>query len=165
MIKLFVTSITVCVISLVTGLSHSPLVSDQMTLDPTPIARVTPTPIPRPTVSSSQNHPPTMTNDNVEHSASPLIGSIVLKVQPPLESLQSVVQWQDSQGDWHDVDGWRGSVDNGTTVWWVEEKDFETGPFRWALYEKTEGKVIAVSHSFYLPNRLQRHLTVGATIQ
>lgn len=52
----------------------------------------------------------------------------------------SVVQWQDAQGEWHDVERW-----------WVAPADFRKGPFRWVLYETRDGEQVAISHSFDLP--------------
>ncbi|GAB4430929.1 MAG: hypothetical protein Kow0031_11970 [Anaerolineae bacterium] len=57
----------------------------------------------------------------------------------------SVVQWQDINGNWHDVDGWRGVLDsNGYIRWWVAAKDFGSGPFRWVVGQ-------AASEPFNLP--------------
>ncbi|MCC6166764.1 MAG: hypothetical protein IT329_06000 [Caldilineaceae bacterium] len=56
----------------------------------------------------------------------------------------------------------------GGAGWWVEEKDFGKGPFRWALYPsggpivaqgngrflyRGEKQILAVSQSFFLPTR------------
>src|SRR5688572_16967693 len=39
----------------------------------------------------------------------------------------TVVQWADPLGGWHDVEGWRGDLDEGEQkVWWVLDKDFNT---------------------------------------
>jgi hypothetical protein len=64
----------------------------------------------------------------------------------------TVVQWQDGLGGWHTVEGWQGNFDEGLSkVWWVAPKDFDTGPFRWVIYEKRDGKVWGTSPSFDLP--------------
>lgn len=65
----------------------------------------------------------------------------------------SVVQWQDSTGNWQIVDGWQGTVSGGVTAWWVEQKDFGTGPFRWAILSAPGGALIGVSEPFNLPNQ------------
>jgi hypothetical protein len=66
-------------------------------------------------------------------------------VAPQHPGAWSVVQWQDINGDWQDVDGWRGTLDgSGQRRWWVAAKDFGSGPFRWAVGE-------AVSAPFNLP--------------
>ena len=63
------------------------------------------------------------------------------------------VQWQDPQGNWREVDGWRGAFDNNLTVtWWVAPEDLNTGPFRWLVYaNQSGGKAIAISEPFDLP--------------
>ena len=62
----------------------------------------------------------------------------------------TIVQWQDAQGDWHDVTGWQGTLDaNNTKTWWVGEKDFGTGPFRWLVVEENE--IVGTSDPFNLP--------------
>ncbi len=63
----------------------------------------------------------------------------------------SVVQWQDINGAWHDVDGWRGAVENGTVTWWVAPKDFGTGPFRWAVSLSAASEIVAAGEPFTLP--------------
>jgi len=62
------------------------------------------------------------------------IGTYIELVAPAHAGAWSVVQWQDSAGNWHDVEGWRGTLDNrGVRRWWVAAKDFGTGPFRWVV--------------------------------
>ena len=69
----------------------------------------------------------------------------------------TVVQWQATEGDWRDVEGWRGTPDEiiggvGKETWWVSEDGFGRGPFRWAVYQGEEGRLLGRSGSFYLPN-------------
>ena len=59
-------------------------------------------------------------------------------------------------GGWHDVEGWRGTLDEvsngvGKKVWWVARANFDTGPFRWVIYQGPGGKLLATSGSFQLP--------------
>jgi hypothetical protein len=81
----------------------------------------------------------------------PAGAAIVLQVNgglPP--NGWGVVQWIDSDGNWHDVEGWRGPVTaNGR--WWVAPKDFNTGPFRWQIRDGLEGEALAGSDPFTLP--------------
>ncbi len=73
----------------------------------------------------------------------------------------AVVQWQDSAGTWHDVEGWRGEMDaNGSQRWWVAAKDFGTGPFRWGLKDRPEDQVRTASASFYLPARADETMRI-----
>ena len=68
----------------------------------------------------------------------------------------TVVQWQDTGGGWHDVEGWRGALDEivgaeGRKIWWVYRQDLGKGPFRWLVYDRAGGKLLATSQSFNLP--------------
>ncbi len=70
--------------------------------------------------------------------------------------LWTAVQWKDSSGGWHNVEGWQGSLDEvasgvGKKVWWVAEKDLGTGPFRWLVRQTDGGEPLAVGEAFYLP--------------
>ena len=62
-----------------------------------------------------------------------------------------MVQWQDGPGEWHDVEGWRGEVEERWVTWWVAPADFDTGPFRWVVYRGAGGNVWGISESFDLP--------------
>ncbi len=66
----------------------------------------------------------------------------------------TVVQWQDSAGGWHNVEGWQGSLQaNGYRRWWVAAKDFDTGPFRWLVTAAPNREIRGKSESFKLPDR------------
>jgi hypothetical protein len=78
--------------------------------------------------------------------------------------LWTVVQWQDACGEWHDVEGWRGTPDgfsNGMAWkgWWVSSQHLGQGPFRWLIYPQ-EGAPAIVSESFFLPSRTDEMLQV-----
>jgi hypothetical protein len=66
----------------------------------------------------------------------------------------TLVQWQDSGGNWHDVDGWQGTLDKGDQkTWWLAPDLFGKGPFRWLVYRDPEAEEpIAISEAFYLPD-------------
>jgi hypothetical protein len=79
-----------------------------------------------------------------------------LRARPAAAGLWTVVQWQDRLGGWHDVEGWRGTFDEinsgvGNKVWWVARANFDTGPFRWAIYRSPNGALLATSSTFRLP--------------
>jgi hypothetical protein len=84
---------------------------------------------------------------------------------PP--SLWTVVEWQDpTTGDWHIVEGWRGTLDTPTTqTWWVGSELFGAGPFRWQLYAYEDGGLLATSNSFYLPERAGRMVVVNVMLE
>jgi hypothetical protein len=74
------------------------------------------------------------------------------------------VQWQDTGGRWHDVEGWQGTLDDvalgvGNKLWWVAQSDLGTGPFRWIVRRGFGGDLLAESEPFYLPG------TAGETLQ
>lgn len=88
------------------------------------------------------------------------LARIVLYAGPGYEGAWTLVQWQGGDGVWHDVTGWQGRVTNGQVRWRVAEKDFNTGPFRWVVYDKMGGKAQAVSASFRLPASDNQTLTI-----
>ncbi len=80
-------------------------------------------------------------------------GLIELHVHPIQTGLWTVVQWQDARGQWHDVDGWQGTLDGSLQIWWVAPRDLGKGPFRWQVYRSYGGSLLATSQSFSLPRR------------
>jgi len=78
-------------------------------------------------------------------------GFIRLTVSAPRTGLQAVVQWEDGNGNWHNVSGWQNTVSQPSVKWWVSPADFGKGPFRWIVYEDTPSNVIATSETFFLP--------------
>jgi hypothetical protein len=57
--------------------------------------------------------------------------------------------------------GWRGTLEAGNRKrWWVPQKDFGTGPFRWALYTSQDGPLLGTSGPFYLPTAAYEMVTV-----
>ena len=104
---------------------------------------------PRPT-------PVTPTPTAMPASTSPGWAVIELHVQAARPELWTVVQWQDRRGGWHDVEGWRGTLEQvsdgvGKKVWWVARANFDTGPFRWVIYQSPGGKLLSTSEAFRLP--------------
>ena len=125
---------------------------------------------------------PTVTADDAEDDGPlpvPTVAHLSLEVTPTQQRYWSVVQWQDTQGAWHDVTGWRGDVVNGSIHWWVEEKDFGKGQFRWAVFQpggpivqlgegrfvyRGEQAVLAISQPFDLPTGPSRSLTIYVSV-
>ncbi|MBN1889706.1 MAG: hypothetical protein JW850_17045 [Thermoflexales bacterium] len=113
---------------------------------PTPTSPPTSTPVPspQPTALPAPSSPPEG-------------GQIVLCVRGDVRpTVWTVVQWQDGLGDWHDVEGWRGTLDEvasgeGKKTWWVGRADLGHGLFRWLVYERLDGHLLAHSASFNLP--------------
>jgi hypothetical protein len=142
----------VCVVLLVVVQAALPATAEA-TLPPRPIPE-TPTPVVPPTPLSR-----------------PSGGLIRLRVQfpqswpwteAPWQGLWTVVQWQDVGGEWHDVTGRQGGLDDlsildaavvGKRLWWVADSDLGKGPFRWLIYSGEQGEVVGLSQSFALPVR------------
>jgi hypothetical protein len=88
------------------------------------------------------------------------------------ESVQTLVQWQDGLGGWHDVDGWRGTLDKiyadgGHKTWFVSEAHFDTGPFRWVIYpgaKTPDAETLATSDPFNMPSSDNETVRIVVTI-
>jgi hypothetical protein len=85
------------------------------------------------------------------------------------QELWVVVQWQDAQGKWHDVEGWRGTLDTmqdgvGRKTWWLAGNLFGRGPFRWQVYQAEGEPSLAMSDAFYLPQAASETLRVEVVL-
>jgi hypothetical protein len=98
---------------------------------PTPVLTMTPTSLPLPDTRQG--------------------GLIELRVQPAQSSVWTIIQWQGANGQWHDVDGWQGTLTGDRQLWWVAPADLGKGPFRWQVYQSRGGKLLAESKPFSLP--------------
>jgi hypothetical protein len=86
-----------------------------------------------------------------DSAPAPVGGYIELRIQSASAGLWTVVQWQDRSSFWHDVEGWKGMLDEGNyKVWWVAKPELGKGPFRWRVL--SQNKVVATSETFYLPH-------------
>jgi hypothetical protein len=142
----------VTLIALVFGLAWPPMLTQAgptlPPIDPPP----TPTEIP---------DKPDKSDDDDE----PIVAHIELQVAPAQSAGWSVVQWQGSDGNWHDVEGWRGSLSDGSSRRWaVEGKDFGTGPFRWVVLDGASGSVAGASDLFSLPASANETVQVTITL-
>lgn len=107
-------------------------------------------PPPRPTLTPTPSY-----------SYSPHYSYLELRVPTDNKHLWTEVQWQDSTGGWHTVDGWQGILDNihehiGIKQWQVYPRDYGEYPFRWLVYQSLGGKLLVTSHTFRLPGANQR---------
>ena len=89
---------------------------------------------------------------------------IELSGLPRIGAYWTMVQWQDRQGNWHNVDGWQGTPDNGGKKWWVAAKDFGTGPFRWVVFGGQNGPEMGHSDNFLLPPFARQTVQVSINI-
>ncbi len=91
-------------------------------------------------------------------------GTITLRVTAPPAGLWTTVEWQDAIGNWHQVEGWQGTLDaDQSKTWWVAKADLGKGPFRWVGYERYGGQRWAQSLSFYLPAINRQKVEVALT--
>lgn len=91
----------------------------------------------------------------------PAGGAITLHAYPVEPEFWTVVQWQDVQGGWHDVEGWQRTFDQENQVaWWVAPGDLGKGPFRWAVYQSQGGQLLATSDPFYLPGSIDKGVRI-----
>jgi uncharacterized repeat protein (TIGR01451 family) len=87
---------------------------------------------------------------------------ITLSVSSARPGLWAGIEWLDSAGSWHRVEGWQGALPGGggTQDWWVGQADFGKGPFRWVVYAGDDkSTVLGASESFNLPT------SAGAPLQ
>ncbi len=139
--------LTLTLIALLLGLARPPLES-QAGLPP--LDPPTPTPV----------------ADDDDDQSTPLLAHIELQVQAAPAGAWSVVQWQDSDGNWHDVEGWRSVLgSSGHQRWAVEAKDFNTGPFRWVVMRGRSGSIAGISDSFNLPAGANETVPVTVSLQ
>ncbi len=87
-------------------------------------------------------------------------GAIALTVDNPSPAAWVVVQWLDPTGtQWNNVDSWAGPLvitPEGRMAHWVNAKQWGTGPYRWAVYDKDPqqgGQLWGVSDPFFFPRQ------------
>ncbi len=78
------------------------------------------------------------------------VASIVLISDGDVDGLQTAVEWQDNNENWHVVEGWQSPFNRYKQVTWaVAAADYGKGPFRWVV--SRSDMVIMRSSDFYLP--------------
>ena len=64
------------------------------------------------------------------------------------------IEWLAGDGNWYEVDGWRGHIHNGKVIWWVAPENLGEGMFKWVVYSDDSKAVkLKVSDPFYLPEQ------------
>ena len=138
--------------------------------DPPPRPQLGTPPAPTATPSTDPNLPPrppirppdpTRTSPRVGDGAAIELNVQFLAGSPSSvewrKGLWTLVQWQDGLGAWHDVHGWRGTLDEvngdeGKKVWYLAKDRLGEGTFSWVVYSDSEGdELIARSAPFNLP--------------
>ena len=123
-----------------------------------------------PTMSVYAELPPRPEAPTAPVASTTLSGAqIKLIVTDPAGGEWTEIEWQDpNTGDWHKVDGWRGSmIADGSTavqVWWVDRDQFGDGPFRWLVYDAEGGELVATSENFETPKNNEQVITVTMAI-
>jgi hypothetical protein len=99
--------------------------------------------------------------------AVPVNGATVrLHTSASMPGAWTIIEWQNELGDWYEVAGWRGHLDDGNAdmkAWWVYPTNYGEGPFRWLVYTGQNGDLLAVSEPFDLPNH--NHQVVSVEIE
>jgi hypothetical protein len=118
--------------------------------------------LPAPTYALPVRDTPTPTRERErEHDNQPVGAHIELHVPGAPAGAWAVVQWQDSEGGWHDVEGWQGTLDEGGgRGWWVGARDFGKGPFRWVVKAGPGGPILGASQPFDLPHEANQVVQV-----
>ncbi len=129
-----------------TWLSALPTASASLSALPTR-ARATLTPSRTPTSTPTSTQAVVMTPSVIE----PTVGYIALQVNQAPASALALVQWQDGLGGWNTVEGWQTDLPTGQHTWAVLPQHFGQGPFRWVVYDRPGGRVVATSTGFTLP--------------
>jgi hypothetical protein len=121
-----------------------------------------PRPIPPPPRPSP---PPPSGGDDDDKDERPVGAYIELHVPGAPAGVWAVVQWEDSASGWQDVEGWQGPLNaDGRQQWWVEAKDFGSGPFRWAVVEGGDEQPLATSASFHLPRKAGETMRIEVSL-
>ena len=124
---------------------------------------------PQPAAQAGTLPPPRATLTPTPQPAGPVGTYIELRLPTDNINLWTVVQWQDRDGNWHDVESWRGVLNEihehkGDKTWWVLPGEYGHGPCRWLVYERSGGRLLATSRSFYLPTENQ-HVIVEVVLK
>jgi hypothetical protein len=139
----------------VTGVLFVVLLSCGILLAPDAEASLPSRATPTPTLSSRSGRD--------KEDERPIGAWIELHTQSVPAGAWAVVQWQDSAGNWHDVEGWRGELAKSSR-WWVAHKDFGTGAFRWVIMQGQDGPLVGASPAFNLPGSANETLQVTLSL-
>lgn len=156
----------VCMLLALAGINAPDTVYAELPPRPTLPATETPTATATPTPTSVAGETPVATNTPAvmpTATAMPPAANVPATSEMPPVRIRlvagvlhnrgwSVVQWQGTDGVWHDVDGWQGTVENGFKQWRVAPRHYGQGPFRWVVWNQDRTRVVAVSNPFILPD-------------
>jgi hypothetical protein len=77
------------------------------------------------------------------------------------QELWTGVEWQSAEGAWYTVAGWQGTLDG---VGGEENGDI-VGEKAWWVYERRDGRLIAASEPFYLPELVNQQEVVAVVLR
>ncbi|MBE2198070.1 MAG: hypothetical protein IAE79_05630 [Anaerolinea sp.] len=126
------------------------------------------TPLPAPTDTPEPVQSPTQVPpaETVQHNAPVAGGFLLLQIVGGNNALWTEMQWLASDGAWMTVDGWRGNPSaDGVVMWYVgpENLGFRAW-FRWLVFDKEGGQLLATSDAFKLPGGAQQVVPVTVTV-
>ncbi len=105
-----------------------------------------------PPVAQTTSTPAVAVSGWLETEGAPAGGArILVQVAERYRSGWAVVQWQDENGDWQEIEGWRGDLKNGRARWWVSPDLYGHKPFRWMIFSQPGGTLLAASPEFAMP--------------
>jgi hypothetical protein len=94
-------------------------------------------------------------------------GFICLQLSGGKPGLWTEVQWLAGDGNWYNVDGWRGNVlPDNSVVWYVGVENIgATAWFRWSIFDREGGQLLATSDAFKLPGATMQTITVPLALR
>ena len=64
------------------------------------------------------------------------------------------MDWLAGDGNWYEVDGWRGHIHHGQVIWWVAPENLGDGMYRWVVYDDESKETLhKMSEPFMLPEQ------------
>lgn len=102
-------------------------------------------------------------------------GFILFQVHNGHGGIWGGVQWQDDDGDWHEVETWHEALEHNPAYpgvwykyWGVFRRDIDSGEkqgtYRCVVYEGQQGALLATSKPFHFPQRPDQILNTEATL-
>ena len=132
-----------------------------------------------PTPAPAQTPPPTAGADGWPEEGINIVLQVAFSPNWPWDEvhwqeLEITVQWQAADGQWHDVQGWKGTLNQvitgeeeqviGIKSWWVGEAASGAGYFRWLVNRCVGCAPLAASEPFYLPSYQSVTLRVDVSL-
>ncbi len=119
-------------------------------------------PAPTPTIAAIATVPPiedpiadpTATPEPASASTGDRGSLIILETSSADADDWVTIEWLAGDGNWYEVDGWRGHIHHGQLIWWVAPENLGDGQFRWVVYNNdSQSQLLKRSDPFYLPEQ------------